>query len=60
MTEIMSVTLFDALLFILGKITSAGLHVHHADICSALLSGDIDGELYVRCDSKCYKLQNIL
>lgn len=31
-------------------------HVHPADNSSSFLNGEIDGELYLRWDNKCYKL----
>lgn len=50
---------FDVLLLIVGKFTSAGWPIHHADIYITFLNGDIDGELYVRRDSICYKFRRL-
>lgn len=56
----MTVVPFEVLPLIVGKYISIGWHVHHGDIFTAFLIGDVDGELYIRVRNSCYTLQKSL
>lgn len=47
---------FSVVLLVLGRFISKGLHVHHADISTAFLIGNIDGELSVEWNTITYRL----
>lgn len=50
----------DVLLLIVENFASVGWRVLQADIFTAFLNGEMDNELYILRENKCYKLQKSL